>query len=122
VHDLYRKLIAIRGAHRGLSAPHFYPGGWHDDGTLPDPHGFGIDRGRNVIVYHRWTQDDAGAVTARYYVALNFSNETRHVSFEAPDAGPWDDLLGGPTLPADHGRVEFDLGSNWGAIYYRAYP
>ena len=120
IFDRYQQLIAIRQAHPGLRSSNFFPGDWNDAWTQPNPQGFGIDRDRNVVVYHRWG-NDAGGRLERFYVVLNFSQETRHVTFEVPDAGPWRDLIGGGTVTAVDGRLRVDVGSNWGAIYYRKY-
>jgi len=120
VRDLYQRLIDIRRQHRGLRSPNFYPSGWDERWTQPDSHGFGIDRERNVVVYHRWGDDGTGRLE-RLYVVLNFSGDTRHVSFEVPDAGPWTDLIGGGVANAPGGRLDVDVGSNWGAIYHKTY-
>jgi 1,4-alpha-glucan branching enzyme len=116
--DLYRKMLKIRADHPGLRSANFYPSGWDSGQTTLNPQGFGIDRARNLVVCHRWGDDGAGKLE-RFYVALNFSGQTQHFSFEVPVNGPWTDLMGGQTLAPANGRLEFDLGSNWGAIYYR---
>ena len=120
VRDLYRRFIEIRREHPGLRSANFYPRGWDEGWTQPDPHGFGIDRARNVVVYHRWGDDSAGRLE-RFYVVLNFSGETRRVSFEVPDAGPWTDLISGGVASAPGGRLDVDVGSNWGVIYHKTY-
>src|SRR5262249_36770103 len=114
----YPRSLKIRQDHPGLRSANFYPGGWDESRTQLNPQGFGIDRGRNLVVYHRWGDDGAGQLE-RFYVALNFSQQTQHVSFEVPEGGPWTDLINGNTLNRANGRLDFDLGSNWGAIYYR---
>jgi hypothetical protein len=80
-----------------------------------DPHGFGIDRARNVVVYHRWGIDDAGRLE-RLYVVLNFSQHTQTVSFRVSD-GLWQELLGGGSATPSNGWLTVDVGSNWGGIY-----
>ena len=115
---IYRKMMQIRNEHPGLRSPNFYPNNWDESHTQPNEHGFGIDRANNVVVYHRWGDDGAGHLE-RFYVALNFSQQPRHASFEVPHAGPWKDLIGGGSVNAVNGRLDVDINSNWGAIYYR---
>jgi pullulanase len=116
--SLYQRMMDLRKQHPGLRSAHFYPRDWDEGWTQPDPNGYGIDRARNVVVFHRWDEDENGP-TERYYVALNFSQQTQHVAFAVPDAGPWQDLISGATVTATDGRLQGDVGSNWGAIYYR---
>ncbi len=116
--ERYRQMIDIRRRHAGLRSANFYPGKWEGGQIVRNPQGFGIDRSNNIVVYHRWGDDGAGK-TERFYVVLNFSQFTQHVSFEVPFAGPWRELISGATLTAADGRLHVDVGSNWGAIYYR---
>jgi pullulanase/glycogen debranching enzyme len=115
----YQQMMEIRKAHPALRDPNFYPAGWDESHGELDEHGFGIDRARNLVVYHRWGTD-ADGVAERFYVVLNFSQSTQHASFEVPDAGPWTDLIGGTAAEPVNGRLEVDLGSNWGAIYFKS--
>jgi pullulanase len=115
---LYQKMIRIRRDHPGLRSSNFYPNGWKEGWTQPNPQGFGIDRNRNVVVYHRWGDDGKGQ-TEYFYVVLNFSGETREVSFEIPDGGPWLDLISGASLSTSSNLIHVNIGSNWGAIYYK---
>lgn len=116
----YRQMMQIRNNHPGLRSSNFYPRDWNDGWTQLNLQGFGIDRARNVVVYHRWGED-GGERLERFYVVLNFSKETRHVAFEVPDSGPWRDLISGASVNANDGRLHVDIGSNWGAIYYQKY-
>jgi pullulanase len=118
VFERYAQMMAIRRAHPGLRSPNFYPSEWDESHTAPNEHGFGIDRARNVVVYHRWGDDGQGRLE-RFYVVLNFSPQPQHISFEVPNAGPWRNLIDGVSVNAVNGRLEVDIGSNWGAIYYR---
>lgn len=79
-----------------------------------------MDCDQNVVVYHRW-DESGGRILARYYVVLNFSQETRQVRFRVPDGGPWADLLGGDNLAANDSWGQATVGSNWGAIYWKQY-
>ncbi|HEX8499767.1 MAG TPA: alpha-amylase family glycosyl hydrolase [Pyrinomonadaceae bacterium] len=120
VFERYRRMMEIRREHPGLRSANFYPSGWDESRTRPDPHGFGIDRARNLVVYHRWGEDAEGRLE-RFYVVLNFSQQAQRVSFEVPDAGPWDELIGGAREFAPDGRLHLEVGSNWGAIYFKRY-
>jgi pullulanase len=118
VFGLYRRMMNLRKNHRGLRSANFYPRGWDESQTSMNEHGFGIDRARNVVVYHHWGDDGTGK-TERLYVALNFSQDNQTISFEVPSTGPWNELLSGATVTAVSGRIEAQIGSNWGAIYQR---
>ena len=118
VRGLYRKLMDIREAHPGLRASQFHPRGWDEAWTLPDPDGYGIDRGQNTVVYHRWLDQGPGQFD-RYYIFLNFSQETRSRSIRVPVDGPWLDLISGDAVTANDGWLYGSAGSNWGAIYHR---
>jgi len=110
--------MRIRKEHPGLRSANFYPNNWDGSKTQRDADGFGIDRGQNVVVYHRWGDDGAGR-TERFYIVLNFSGFTRHVSFAVPAPGPWTDLISGTAQTASGGRLNVDIGSNWGSIWFR---
>jgi pullulanase len=114
----YRKMIQIRRDHHRLRSNNFYPRGWDEGWTQPNPQGFGIDRKRNVVVYHRWGDDGQGQ-TEYFYIVLNFSGETRDVSFEIRDGGPWMDLISGVSKSPSGNLMSVSINSNWGAIYYK---
>lgn len=114
----YQQMMDIRKRHPGVRSSNFYPRDWDERQTQLNPQGFGIDRARNLVVYHRWG-DDGNNHLERFYIVLNFSQQVQHVSFEVPDPGPWKDLIGGGTLTGQDGRLHVDIGSNWGAVYYK---
>jgi pullulanase len=117
----YHQLIEIRRDYPGLRSSNFHPNMWDDGRTQPDADGYGIDRARNVVIYHRWGDDGTGHLE-RFYVALNFSAQNNvPISFRVPDPGPWQDLLSGRVLDAPNNWLSDGLASNWGAIYYRKY-
>jgi glycosidase len=120
VFETYRRMIEIRRQHPGLRSLNFYPRDWDEGWTQRDPQGFGIDRARNIVVYHRWGDDGSGRLE-RFYVALNCSADTQRISFEVPDIGPWTDLIGGGVASAPSGRLDVDVGSSWGAVYHKRY-
>lgn len=53
---LYRRLIALRKAHPGLTSPDFHPRYWDGDWHQRDADLFGIDVARHLAGYHRWAR------------------------------------------------------------------
>jgi pullulanase len=117
--NLYKTFIGLRKSHPGLHSSGFYPSGWIESNTQRDPQGFGIDRANNVVVYHRYGDDGSGNKTERFYIVLNFSSSTQHASFQVPPLGTWTELISGTSVTPTDGVLNVDVGSNWGAIYYR---
>ncbi|HEX8459204.1 MAG TPA: alpha-amylase family glycosyl hydrolase [Pyrinomonadaceae bacterium] len=118
VFERYRQMMEIRRAHPALRSSNFYPRGWDESNGELNQHGFGINRARNVVVYHRWGDDGQGHLE-RFYIVLNFSQQTQHVSFEVPNDGPYTELLSNMVVSPSNGRLNVDIGSNWGGVYYR---
>ena len=117
--ELYQKFLKIRDDHPGLCSNNFYPGKWDEGWTVPNPDdGCGINRDQNTVVYHRWLDQGPGGLE-RYYVVINFSQETRHCWFRVPEQGPWLDLISNTSVTPVDGWLHSTVGSNWGAIYYR---
>jgi pullulanase len=114
----YQTMMKIRMQHPALRSTNFYPTNWNESFARLDMDGFGIDRDRNLVVYHRWTQTADGK-TDRYYVALNFSQSDQGVSFTVPNSGSWQELINGANVNPVEGRISETIGSNWGAIYYQ---
>jgi hypothetical protein len=120
VFNLYCKLVGIRNGHSGLTLANFYPSFWDESNTQLDGDGFGIDLARQVVVYHRWgnAADDR---LEKFYIVLNFSPWTQTVEFNLPENDGWVDLLSGWAPPVQNNRLHFDVGSNWGHIFYKKY-
>jgi len=118
--DLYRRLIEIRRGHAGLTSPNFHPRGWDESHTLPDGDGFGIDEGRQVVVYHRWGSASDGRLE-KFYIVLNFSPWPQTVQMTFPEDGGWTDLLSGWQPAVHNNRLRFEVGSNWGHIFHKKY-
>jgi hypothetical protein len=114
----YQTMMAIRKQHPALRSTNFYPNNWDESLTGLDSNGFGIDRDRNVVIYHRWA-DSPDGTTDRYYITLNFSQSDQLTSFTVPNSGSWNDLISGTVFNPVAGRISRTLGSNWGAIYYQ---
>ena len=118
--DLYRRLIDIRRNHAGLTSPNFHPPYWEKWRTGFDADGFGIDEARQLVVYHRWGNAADGHLE-KFYIVLNFSQCTQPVELTFPEDDGWIDLLSDwrPTVIAN--RLWFDVGPNWGHIFYKKY-
>ncbi len=116
--SLYNKLIQIRDAHAGLRSDNFYPAGWPEWQTQFNSQGYGIDCSKQVVIYHRWGNNEAAL--ERFMVVLNFSAVDQYVDVPFPANGIWTDLLNGQEENVD----DFLLGgwlvsSNWGNVFYR---
>jgi glycosidase len=117
---LYRRLIALRRAHPGLTSQNFYPTGWSESDTQPDGNGFGIDRAKQTVVFHRWGNRPDGRLE-KFYVVLNFSNAPQTVSVSFPEDDGWADLLSGWQPPVRGNWLTFEVGSSWGHVFYKLY-
>jgi pullulanase len=118
--NLYRKLAAIRNAHAGLTSANFYPRFWDESNTQLDGDGFGIDPVSQVVVYNRWGNAQDGRLE-KFYIVLNFSPWTQTVEMTFPEDGGWVDLLSGWAPAVQNNRLRFEVGSNWGHIFYKKY-
>jgi glycosidase len=117
---LYRTLIALRRGHAGLTSLNFHPTGWSESEAMPDRDGFGIDRGRQTVVFHRWGNASDGRLE-KFYVVLNFSSGPQTVSVSFPENDGWEDLLSGWRPPVRNNWLTFEVGSNWGHVFYKKY-
>ncbi|MEW6348886.1 MAG: alpha-amylase family glycosyl hydrolase [Thermodesulfobacteriota bacterium] len=116
--ELYRKLIKIRRQHLGLTSPHFHPGACDEGRAGLDEDGFGIDEARQIVVYHRWGTASDGHLE-KFYIVLNFSQWPQTVEMTFPEDDGWIDLLSGWQPSVKHNRLRFEVGSNWGHIFYK---
>jgi len=116
--DLYKKMIQIRNDHPGLRSDNIYPVDWpKDQGTFNDM-GYGVQRETGIVIYHRWGNSGTGIVQ-RFMIVLNFSQVERTVTVPFPSDGVWEDLLSGwkPTVVGN--RLAFQVGSNWGHVFFK---
>jgi 1,4-alpha-glucan branching enzyme len=119
---LYTRLGTIRQQYPGLRSTNFYPENWDAGQTTFNSAGFGVDIGRQVVLFHRWGQSDTGRLQ-RFYILLNFSEQPQLVRVPFPANGPWTDLLANfdgswtPTVSDFH--LDVVVGSNWGNIFFR---
>ena len=118
--DLYRRLIEIRRNHPGLTSPDFHPRFWDVSRTQLDGDGFGIDESRQVVVFHRWGNAGDGRLE-KFYVVLNFSPWAQTVEMTFPEDDGWIDLLSGWGPCVRNNRLRFEVGGNWGHVFYKKY-
>jgi hypothetical protein len=117
---LYQRLIALRRGHAGLRSPNFHPRCWDEANSWPDGDGFGINQAQQTVVYHRWGPADDGRLE-KFYVVLNFSPWPQPVAVSFPEDDGWVDLLSGWQPPVQQGWLHFQVGSNWGHLFYKKY-
>lgn len=115
---LYAKLIKIRSDHRGLRSPNFYPQ-WETWQTTLNPTGYGVDVGRQVVIFHRWGNDDHGN-EQKFIIVINCSDTSQWVNipFSASQKGEWYDLLNDRPEKVYNCRLSNqEIPSHWGRIY-----
>ena len=119
VFRLYARLAAIHAQYAGLRSTNFYPDHWDAGQTTFNAAGFGVDTSRQLMIFHRWGQSQAGQLQ-RFYVVLNFSAQPQPVTVWFPENGPWTDLLNDNWTPAvSEFHLDLTVGSNWGHIFFR---
>jgi hypothetical protein len=111
----YQFLCSLRRQHSGLRSPGFYPADWQS--STFDSDGFGVDEGRQLVVYHRYGPAD-GAGTEYFLIALNFSQQDHQVILSFPRNGSWRDLLGNEQFDVTTNKYGVTIPSNWGRIYF----
>jgi hypothetical protein len=116
--DLYKKMIKIRKDHPGLRSDNVYPVDWPKDQENFNALGYGVQRNTGIVIYHRWGDTGTGVVQ-RFMIVLNFSQVERIVTVPFSSDGVWEDLLSGwqPTVVGN--RLTFQVGSNWGHVFFK---
>lgn len=116
--DLYRRLIAIRNKYPALRTDNFYPSGWQTWQTQMNPEGYGVDVGKNVVVFHRWGNN--GGALERFIIVLNFSDRDQTVDLPFSVDGQWDDVLNHFSVNVHHAQIPgFVVHSNWGNVFLK---
>jgi len=116
----YQRLIALRRSHAGLTSPNFHPRFWDESNTQPDADGFGINQAQQTVVFHRWGPADDGRLE-KFYIVLNFSPWPQSVAVSFPEDDGWVDLLSGWQPSVQNHWLRFQVGSNWGHVFYKKY-
>jgi 1,4-alpha-glucan branching enzyme len=118
--NFYKRLIEIRNNYPGLRSKNFYPEKWEEWQTRFNPEGFGVDTEKQVVIFHRWGNDDSGKLQ-RFVIVLNFSDQSHRVTVHFPKNGTWTDLLSGFNgswkVDITDNKLDFEIGSNWGHIF-----
>ena len=114
---LYRRLIRIRREHPGLTSSNFHPRFVDAGATVFDGDGFGVDSGRQLLLFHRWGEGADGALE-RFIVVVNFSPSPHGVDVPFPFDGPWTDLLNDEVMQVNGRRLRgVSVSSHWGRIF-----
>jgi pullulanase len=117
--DLYKRLIEVRKKYVSLRAINFYPETWETWQTEFNDSGFGVNTEKQVVIFHRWGNDQTG-VLQRFVISLNFSDIPQRVTIHFPENGPWTDLLNqNAQVDITDNRLELEIKSNWGNIFFR---
>lgn len=119
--SVYLGLTALRAAHPALRGPNFFPWPYDSQETAFDSQGYGVNVGRQLVIFHRWGAGAAAAVTERFTIVLNFAGFDQCVDVPLPVDGAWSDLLGGPGATSALGWARsVRVSSNWGKVLFRA--
>ncbi len=114
----YNKLIKIRLNYPGLRSNNFYPENWEEGQTKFNSEGYGVDVDSGIVIYHRWGDNGSG-ILQRFIIVLNFSSSNRSVSVPFPENGVWEDLISNWKPTVKNNRLNFEVGSNWGHVFFR---
>lgn len=116
--DLYSRLCDIRQRYEVFRIGAFYPGYWEEWQQQFNPAGFGVDTGRKLMIFKRYGHVSSGEYH-QAMIVLNFAAYNQWVSVGFSDNGPWTDLLSGWTPNIQDYRLNFEIGSNWGHVFFR---
>ena len=116
---LYNQLINLRKSHAALRSNNFYPDHWDESQAQFNSAGYGVDVGQQVVIYHRWGNNDAGQVE-RFIIVLNFSSEAQFVDIPFSTNGAWRDLLNNRSDDvSDYHLTNQRIEPYWGRIYFQ---
>ncbi len=118
--SLYKQLNEIRNQYAGLRSVNFYPQQWDEWQKEFNPQGYGVDEARQIVIYHRWGNDENG-VLQKFIIVLNFSDQPQEISVPLPENGVWTDLLSDNNWKPEvsNWNLCFKIESNWGHIFFR---
>jgi 1,4-alpha-glucan branching enzyme len=113
-------LLDLRRKHPGLRSPNFYPNDYDWNWHQLSPDGYGVDEGRQVVIYHRWGDSEDGTLE-RFMVVLNFSDSAQAVDVPLSTNGTWIDLINGSAAMTtqDYMLRGHPVPSNWGCVFWQ---
>lgn len=112
----YRKLIDIQKKYPALRSDNFYPEPWDEWQTQFNTQGYGVDVGRQLVIYHRWGNDENGNLQ-RFIIVINFSETNHYVDVPFSGNGAWIDLLNNETYTIYNYKMNIKVTSNWGRVF-----
>ncbi len=117
--DLYARLVSIRKSYPGLRSDNFYPAAWEEWQTQFNLQGYGIDVQKQVLIYHRWGNDEHQNLQ-RFIIVVNFSSADQVVDIPFSADGLWIDLLndGVSVSPSQSWVRNWKVNSNWGNVFF----
>jgi 1,4-alpha-glucan branching enzyme len=116
---MYRRLISIRRAHPGLRSQNFYPDPYDEQSVLFNDLGYGVNQEKDVVIFHRWGNDEQGRLE-RFIIVLNCSEYEQMVDIPFSDNGKWQDLLNEASADVNEFWLRGErLSSHWGRIYFK---
>ena len=121
----YKRLCEIRKTYTALHSDNFYPENWEEWQTKFNPQGYGVDVEKQVVIYHRWGNDQDGNLQ-RFIIVPNFSDKEQTVNVPFSENGQWIDLLSfgdgqwGTWKPIiNNFNMTLNIEPNWGHIFYQ---
>lgn len=118
--SLYGRLIQLRKDHPCLRSDDIYPAAWPEGQGVFNPQGYGVDTGRQLVIFHRWGAAAAGGGVERFIIALNFSAQDQQVDIPFPTNGAWTDQLPNRTQVASVTNFwlrGWTVPSNYGCVF-----
>lgn len=114
--NLVKKLARLRNTYPSLRSSHYYPEHYSD---YFNNQGYGIDRNKGVVIYHRWGTNDRENLE-RFIIILNFSHAHMWVDIPFSCKGEWNDLLNEKSVYVNDNCWLYNqrINSHWGRIYY----
>jgi glycosidase len=116
---IHQMLLDLRASHPGLRSPNFYPSFYDQQWSSLSPDGYGIDVGRQIVIFHRWGNDATGTLE-RFIIVLNFNDFDQAASVPFPVNGTWTDLINGnQTVDVQNFWLTgYSIPSNWGSVFW----
>lgn len=116
---LHKRLIRLRHECPALRSANYYPRFYDERQTRFNSEGYGADVERDLVIFHRWGDAEAGGLE-RFIIVLNFSGYDQYVDVPFPDNGRWEDRLNDSSVEVrDYRLRNWRVSSSWGNVFYR---